>query len=98
MKKKNHFHFYDVSKDFNHSGKELSVKEETTLILVMSCSLMRGRHKMEYHIIKEGAEQGLYKNLNQSASICVFIPKPLPGCVYKVFYALGVHEVTLSKR
>lgn len=80
------------------AGEELSVKEETILILVMSCSLMRGRHKIEYHIIKEGADQGLCKDLNQSASICVFIPIPLSGCVYKVFYALCMHEVTLSKR
>lgn len=85
--KKFHFHFYGVSKDFTHcrlhicAGEELSVKKETTLILVMSCALMRGRHKMEYHIIKEGADQGLCKDLNQPASICVFIPIPLPGCV-----------------
>lgn len=102
--KKFHLHFYGVSKDFNHyslhicAGEELGVKEEFISILVMSCSLMRGRHKMEYHIIKEGADQELNKDLNQSAPICVFIPIPLPLCVYKVFYALCMHEATLSKR
>lgn len=69
------FHFYSISKDYKHrcdlhicGGEELSVKEENILIVVMRCSLMGGRDKMEYHVLNEGAGQGLYKCCHRCAA------------------------------